>query len=334
MINDPIKCFIEANNTAFSLSQDGKFEDAKPYIDEAIEIAALFVNSCIDIPNFTPKTYAKVFAMAGYIYGELGDEETSINYYKHYQFLKTQLKHSFPDINYITLFQFRSDKPYTITNLKENQFTFASPREQNDIVDCPVFAWLDFVLDKKNKFNKHIPFLKKSFEGYRIASFCQDFDNKRAIENTLMWAHYADCHRGFCIQYQLHSSDFRRDDKSKLFAARLFKVDYLTEDNSILDLSDPNGTLSSKAAYFTKSSDWQYENEVRMVCYDPSNSENYPPFKLGDKSRISAIYFGVKCTDSTKNKVKDALLGRSVKFFQMEISPHNIYSLNFKEISI
>ena len=325
--------FVEANNKAYHLSQNGQFEEAKPFVDKAVKMAGSLVSSPIQIENFSAKDYAKVFAMAGFVYGELGDADASLCLYQHFQFLKTQLKHGFPNIDSLILYQFRSNKPHTIRNLKENQFTFASPREQNDIVDSPIFAWLDFVLGKQGKYNKHIPYLKQSFESYRIASFCRDSESKRAIENTLMWAHYADCHRGFCVQYLLDSTDFRRDDMDTLSASRLFPVDYLSKEDCALDLSDPTKTLSSKKAYFTKSGDWRYENEVRMVSYDPTNSSQYPPFKLGSKSRITAIYFGVNCPDSTKEDVKNALIGRSVKYYQMAINPRNIYSLIDKEIS-
>lgn len=329
---DPVGDLIEANNTAYRLSKNGQFLEAKEYIDKTIEYAAMFISSGIQISVLSAKDYAKIFALAGFIYGELDDSCASVSYYQHYQFLKTQLKHGFQDIGNITLYQFRCNRSYVIDNLKQNQFTFADPRNQNDIVDSPIFAWVDYVLGKGARFDKHIPYLKESFNGYKIASFCRDSSKKRAIENTLMWAHYADCHRGFCIQYHFDHTDFRRDDKSKLFAARLFPVNYLPEDNCILDLSDTDTALSSKNAYFTKSYDWHYENEVRMISYNPTDSEEYPPFQLGPKSRISAIYFGVKCPESTIKTVKDSLVGRNVTFYRMEINPHNIYSLIDKQI--
>lgn len=329
---NPVEDLVEANNTAYGLSQNGQFLKAKKHIDKAIEFAAMFISSGIQISGFSAKEYAKIFALAGFIYGELEDSDASLYYYQHYQFLKTQLKHGFQGIDNITLYQFRCNRPYVINNLKQNQFTFADPRNQNDIVDSPIFAWVDFVLGKGTRFDKHIPYLKESFNGYKIASFCRDSSKKRAIENTLMWAHYADCHKGFCIQYHFDHTDFRRDDKSNLFAARLFPVNYLSEDNCVLDLSDTDTALSSKNAYFTKSSDWHYENEVRMISYNPINSEEFPPFQLGSKSSISAIYFGVKCSEFTIKAVKDSLVGRNVNFYQMEINPHNIYSLIDKQI--
>lgn len=324
--------FVGDNNTARLLSQQGKFSESKPYIDRAIRFIAGLISFNISFSYFTAKDYAKVFGMAGFIYGELGDDDAALCFYQHYQFLKTQLKHSFQDRTHVKLFQFRSNKPHTIENLEKNRITLASPREQNDIVDSPIFAWLDFILGQNERYTKHLDSLKRSFDGYKIASFCQDNKDKKAIENTLMWAHYADSHRGFCIEYHIDSSDFRRDSKSKLFAARLFEVDYLPEENNVLAMTDSNTVLNSKTAFFTKSHDWNYENEVRMVSYSPVNSEKYPPFELGPKSRISAIYFGVNCPDETILAVRNALTGRDVKYFKMEINPNNIYTLKEKEI--
>lgn len=162
MIKDSmtLEDFIEANNNAYTLSQNGQFEDARPFIDIAVEFAATIISSHIQISNLSAKDYAKVFAMAGFIYGELGQIEDSLNFYQHFQFLKTQLKHSFPDNDYLTLYQFRSNKPYTITNLRENQFTFADPREQNDIVDSPILRGLTSYLAKKQNIRNIFNLLK------------------------------------------------------------------------------------------------------------------------------------------------------------------------------
>lgn len=324
--------FVSDNNNAYTLSQQGKFIEAKPFVDRAIEFISKLISADVNFPNFTAKDYAKVFGMAGFIYGELGDDETALSLYQHYQFLKTQLKHSFPDRDFITLYQFRGNKPHTIENLKKNRITLASPREQNDIVDSPIFSWLDFILGKKEKYTKHLYSFRQSFNGYKISSFCQDKDGKRAIENTLMWAHYADSHKGFCVEYHIDSSDFRRDSKFELTATRLFEVNYLPANNNVLSMSNSDMVLNSKTAFFTKSNDWHYENEVRMVSYNPTDSDIYPPFVLGAKSSISAIYFGVNCSQETIEIVRNALVGRSVKYYQMELNSENIYKLKAEEI--
>lgn len=314
-----VENFVSDNNNAYSLSHQGNFSEAKPYIDRAIEFISGLISANVSFSNFTAKDYAKVFGMAGFIYGELGKEEEALCFYQHFQFLKTQLKHNFQDKEYLTLYQFRGHKPHTIDNLKHNRVTLASPREQNDIVDSPIFAWLDFVLGKKEKYTKHLSSFRRSFDGYKISSFCQDKDGKRAVENTLMWAHYADSHRGFCVEYHIDSSDFRRDSKYELTATRLFEVNYLPENNNVLSMSNSDMVLNSKTAFFTKSNDWHYENEVRMVSYNPKDNDKYPPFVLGRKSNISAIYFGVNCTQETIEDVKNALSDRSVNFYQVTI---------------
>ena len=329
-----IEDFISTNNAAYKLSKNGLFTDAKPLVDKVVEFAAFMVSSPVNFADFSAKDYASVFSLGGYVYGELDFQEKSLECYQAYQFLKTQLKHGFPNIRSKKLYQFRSNKDYVLNNLRNNQITFADPRIQNDIVDCPIFVWLDLVLGRNAKYKKHIPLLKKSFDGYKITSFCQDTDSKKAIENTLMWSHYADSHRGFCIGYTFDCSDFRRDKKEQYFAARLFPVKYVEKNQWDIDMTDPNSILTSTKGYLTKSNDWSYENEVRMISYNPYSDEEFPVFTLGPKSKISEIYFGVKCEKETKDNVKEALSKNiDIKFYQMRINPKNIYSLEFDEIN-
>lgn len=97
-------------------------------------------------------------------------------------------------------------------------------------------------------------------------------------------------------------------------------------------MSNSDLVLNSKTAFFTKSSDWHYENEVRMVSYNPIDGDKYPPFILGKKSYVSAIYFGVNCPTETIDAVKNALSGQSVKYYRMEVNPENIYTLKETEL--
>ncbi|MDE6236605.1 MAG: hypothetical protein K2M45_01920 [Muribaculaceae bacterium] len=70
--------FVSDNNKAYQLSQQGKFSEAKPYIDRALHFLGGLVSASITLSDFTTKDYAKVFGMAGFIYGELGDEDGAL----------------------------------------------------------------------------------------------------------------------------------------------------------------------------------------------------------------------------------------------------------------
>lgn len=69
-----------------------------------------------------------------------------------------------------------------------------------------------------------------------------------------------------------------------------------------------------------------------MALYSPKEEEDYPAIPLCGNSRISAIYFGVNCPKETIEKVKDALKGRRVKYYQMSIDIKNIHTLTYEEM--
>lgn len=70
--------------------------------------------------------------------------------------------------------------------------------------------------------------------------------------NLLMWAHYADNHRGFVIQFNGRHEFFR--------TGAMGPVEY-SETRPIVSIT----TLDSPEVYFRKSCDWSYEREWRLV---------------------------------------------------------------------
>ena len=325
--------FFDTYNLARGLSGEGNFLEAKKLIDIVIDFLMPELTTPMSFTFITNRDKASIFGFAGYIYGELGFEKQSLEYYRRYQYYNFQLKNDFNNEDNLRLFQFRACNEYNLTNLKNNQVSLVSPRKQNDIVDSPVFTWVDYVLGiKESKYKKHIPLLKQSFEDYKSTSFCKDTPEKKVVQNTLMWAHYANSHKGFCVEYSLDHSDFSRNDKRQLYTSRIFQIDYRSTNDLDIDLTDPNTILNSKQGFFTKSTDWSYENEVRLISYDPFSTEEYPSFVLGQKSKIVSIYFGVRCDDDKKGEIREALRDREVKYFQMRINPKNIFLLTFEEI--
>lgn len=117
-------------------------------------------------------------------------------------------------------------------------------------------------------------------------------------EQTLMWSHYADGHRGFCIGI---------DSKKLLrFADRLAyrgihllldKVRYYSE----LPKLNPYKMMDSQifmTKLFCKSQEWTYEKEYRILCGER------PDFPLQLTSNIlHSVTLGVNCRDEDRQKV-------------------------------
>ena len=64
-----------------------------------------------------------------------------------------------------------------------------------------------------------------------------------------------------------------------------------------------------------------------MLYFDPKSDSNHKGLPLDSKSNISAIYFGLNCSDDNTKMIRKILKDQNVDFFKMEKDPRNIYKL-------
>lgn len=314
------------------LYYNGEFNKAKELLPVALKIAKQADHSSEDFRT----ELKKIYGLAGDVWGELGEVNQALRYYENFQFLRMQLKTNFQSSETIKLYQFRKFTNYTLANLLNKEITLSRPNQMNDIVDTLVFTWLKSPrFGATTKYKGHLAPYKESFRDYRIASFCGDNpeENQYAIQNTLMWSHYADEHRGFCVEYLFHHDDFRKDDFQELTASRLFKIKYRKPTEPInFTEQKPSGPFTTEKAFITKSQDWSYENEYRLLQYKPKQGALREQYKLSDNTKIVAIYFGYRCLDSDIQIIKRLLEHTDIKFYKMEIDYADVYHLKHNEI--
>jgi hypothetical protein len=235
----------------------------------------------------------------------------------------------------LILYSFRGTSDYVINDIEKQTLSFQSPTQFNDPLDTRLFRWLDFKINKEhNESKKEIYyFLKRVSEHLRVRCFVKPPNNeslKHLIEveriHPLMWAHYAESHRGMCIQYRF-KKEFFYEDETKLSFRRVRKETYT---NISPDLSD---SINISEALFTKSKVWEYEDEVRILDFDMSKKEDVKLQENNENVIIEAIYFGYYCNEETKNKVSNAIRNTSIKLFQMIIEDKNLYQLKAKRLS-
>lgn len=268
--------------------------------------------------------------------GELKKDAEALKLYEGYHCLSMQLntnlfKDSDPQDS-VTLYQFRRFSDYTLSNLLRSEITLSRPSVMNDIVDTLVYSWLDSPsFGAKSTHKGHLDVYRRAFQDYRIASFCEDnpIKNQYAVQNTLMWAHYASEHYGFCVQYKLNADEFRKDDFHNNTASRLFRIKYRDPQKEPVNFSSEDETLFTDVAFLTKSNDWEYENEVRLIQYAPLNGRDRNQYKLSEKSSIEAIYFGFRCPDTNIQIIKNLLCDRDIRFYKMEIDYSNVHRLKY-----
>lgn len=113
--------------------------------------------------------------------------------------------------------------------------------------------------------------------------------------SPLMWAHYADNHRGVCLGFDVLPDDVPQ------------KVQYTSERKvHVLDTAHPTGGITEhhlNELLTTKSSGWKYEEEWRLIIKlmepDPVNGHHYLPFHQNFVLR--EIIVGLRCKESVES---------------------------------
>jgi len=142
----------------------------------------------------------------------------------------------------------------------------------------------------------------------------------KSYNNELMWAHYANSHKGFCIEYDIDKLETSyRIPKT----VHQFEVCYESKPQTlnIYDVGKPNGL---KKLLAIKSKTWNYEKEIRLV-FDTAHLKDYLP------SALTGIYFGSEMKKEHKNYLIDALKDKNVKFYDINRKA-NSYKLDCKLI--
>ncbi|MGM8754373.1 DUF2971 domain-containing protein [Enterobacter chuandaensis] len=142
-----------------------------------------------------------------------------------------------------------------------------------------------------------------------VLSLAQNYDC------PLMWSHYADQHKGFCIGYDVSDNGFY-----DIYALNYGGSRFITT-QQIYDMlfgSTESIRKSAKKAIdevvlLSKAPQWCYEKEHRVIL-EQGLQDN--PFRLSD------ITFGLRFKDSAKYSVMQALSGRGVDlaFYEMVLS--------------
>lgn len=236
-----------------------------------------------------------------------------------------------------SIFQYRSvlgntedgkiKKPYSLVNLEKNQVYLTKVNDVNDPYEgihnydvlkehreafCKFFYQYKYnkkMIDDKNFYDcisnvklEHV----KTFLETGISCFSKKNDS------LLMWGHYADAHKGICIEFNSNESIFKE----------LIEVEYVSSPYTITIDSGEKLRLEffdriAKNIVATKHESWEYEHELRLIG-NVGESYNY------SVSSIIAIYFGSKVVENT---ICDVYYSSchipNIKYYYMELEFDN-----------
>lgn len=156
----------------------------------------------------------------------------------------------------------------------------------------------------------------------KVCSFCESPDV------LLMWSHYADSHKGMCIEYDIER--WRSDDIRKRLLFPVIYSDQIYDSTKHLEnyiLNSDFNNLYPIISGTRKSLDWGYEKEWRLIFQiGPSfESQNYP------MNCQSKVYLGMKMNAEDKNKVIDICQRKNIEVYETELDNENM-KLKFMKI--
>jgi hypothetical protein len=126
-----------------------------------------------------------------------------------------------------------------------------------------------------------------------------------------MWSHYADCHKGICLEFSTSQPSFFQKAQP---------VNY-GEEFPALNLRDivVDEALRSTAPWMLmKACQWEYEKEWRVLDFEfGPGPKSFPP------TTLTGVIFGCRTSDGDRNKVSAWVRRGGVVFYQAkEVSGH------------
>lgn len=229
------------------------------------------------------------------------------------------------------LYRYMRFDDYWEKNIFEGQVYLSEASKLNDPFDCLVYIdhkeYIEYMFQMTCKLfpgiNRKV--LRKTVKesvNDEIDTNLYDMKKKFRIacftkNNTspLMWAHYADSHKGFCVEYDLTKlpEGYRYGILPVIYSDKRYDITNAVVTRNINLLMNP---------YYFKSSHWKYEKEWRMVMTEDSvnNGKYYADFYDG----ISGIYLGLRSFECHKEKI-DRIIEeyslRNIPVYKIVIEP-------------
>lgn len=258
------------------------------------------------------------------------------------------------------LYKYRNFDARSISMLADNQIYFASPLDFNDPFDCVAHEHMFETLNPQSLellANIHPQVspenitpgnTERLMEAIQLHPEIQKIiaEQKDALprfldetgilclsacnNSILMWSHYANYHKGFCIGFKnnigVQENSIREVSYTKARSNDFIPL-YLFSQIAPTEVAIDN---LFKIFIFTKYIDWQYEQEWRII--GDKGITIYP------HDCIDRIIFGLKMPPEERNTIRSILKNKNVKFFEavkskehfsIEIKPINITAIDF-----
>jgi hypothetical protein len=258
------------------------------------------------------------------------------------------------------LYKFRSfrDKNHKAMLINRELF-FVSPDKFNDPFDCRVpiryedFTRTEFLSYWTDAFRRNYPGVRDHDIRRKVKEFykqCQSPNGRKMmaqyqeetikkmrstdigvfsltanLSSILSWSHYADSHRGFCVGF--HSMNLKAFLEEQGPFLELRSVDY-TKEYPVINAYRTSNEEKTKKIVWTKSEDWEYEHEYRVIWLNGANKLLRIPDGI-----VRRVIFGCQTDPTDRSEMISILRSRAnrISLFQAEREEHS-FGLRFSVI--
>ena len=164
----------------------------------------------------------------------------------------------------------------------------------------------------------HMEQYRKYVDQFGVISF------SRCWDNALMWAHYAASHTGFCVGYRRDHTVFRTSGGKEMPGPTLGPVQYSEIRPAIAEETMTYAT--ARRVFLTKSIDWAYEQEERLVFLIGDAEVTIPatPFPVAlfrvPHEAIDEIIVGLNATSAVVEAVDELKIRYGIKTYKAALS--------------
>lgn len=237
----------------------------------------------------------------------------------------------YPHINH--LYKYYSYSTVSLSTLKNKKIWIAKPESFNDPFDCRIRfkreinpevlkKYLELTKRGTGDYHNDLETFKqglKAFENKDVGSLGV-FSMSAIKDNILMWSHYSNHHKGFCVEF-VRSSD------NLLGNIEMTKPVYYSDYPEVdpLDSSGNYNTSIFQKMLFSKARDWEYEQEWRSTFPEGDKEEDLP-------ADISAIIFGLRMPEPHKDEIRTIFADQRTIRYQQAIEEEYKFGLKIVDL--
>lgn len=255
-----------------------------------------------------------------------------------------------------SIYKYFRDGQRSLDTVKENKLWYSAPIKFNDVFDSDISIDENGVFDSmlkmpgipkgirpgsqvwkavRNQFRKDLPTLRANLDGLKSTTgiACLTETN----DSLLMWSHYANNHRGMCVEYELMAINEQ---------LKFSPVPVVYEDERVWLRSINQSTLDAEIkkvlieSLTSKSPEWSYEREWRIIRDEGACGTKWEKEKNGallDMVRPNSIVLGcmakLEFEESVrgycdKNKISLYKMRKSTEFYKLEKEPIMVFEEN------